>query len=407
MSSRNKGKGATYIMYIFNDWATVLIPCKHNERHHGGIVSSTDTDNKLEWKKHKRLMLDADGSASARVSVRSVDCLERTGTNEDYEAWSRKWHCIISNPDKTPTKFDCLEISGNPTKWLNKGHNVWGSQDMAAAFFDWVKEVLSVLGIELSLWEYNQLKNGYVMPMRMDITSNMRVDASSDVKRLLNAIQQQADSRYQNRSAVGTTAYFGKDSRVKSIVFYDKHVEFMNQTKKKKFKGKLGNNLGTVLVETQGLIRYELKLKSQWFRTKHFNTLYGFFNYMDNNSLMEDELDKLNLGQLDMSDDEINKKEALLMESLKGQRVRNSVMNSFYYWKQGNVVKDRVQKDTFYKHRKIIEPITGIDIKNQRVIEGKGKVVPLITYVRASFSSPGKEYSDLIYQPASSTLKQG
>jgi len=395
-------------MYIFNDWTTVLIPHNHNERHYGGIVAATDESGELEWSKHKRLMVDLDGSASARVSIRSVNCFDRIGSKEDINDWERKWGCILNNPDKANYKFDCLEISGNPCKWLNKGHNIWGAQDMRGAFLAYVKQVLATLGVELSLWERGQLKACLVMPMRMDITSNMRVESKPDVKRLLNAIQQQADSRYQGRSAVGTTAYFGKDSKVKSLVFYDKETEFLRHATKNKDKtGIVAQNLSNIWDETRGLIRYELKLKSQWFRARHINTLNAFFAYMEDNSIMEDELDKLSLGQMDLSDDEINQQEAALMKALEGQRIRNRVIDSFVKWKQGLNVKDTIQKDTFYKHRKIIEEHTQINIKNQRVLEGKGKVVPLITYIRASFSSPGKEYSDLIYTPPSSTLKQG
>lgn len=381
--------------YIFCDWLTVIIPFKHEKRKHSGQNVSIDENGKIEYTKHRRKMIEA--SSSARVSIRSVNTFDLMGQNEDAFKFGLKIHCLENLKDKRTTEFDALEISGNPTKWLNRGHNIWGCDDIERAIGQFIKEVLKKADIELNLWELKQLRDFQIYPSRIDLTTNFRLSSESDAKRWLEAVVAQAKSKYQASKSYATSAYFGERSKIKTTVFYKKKEEFIKNSKELK-KEMTSEDYKTILNETETLIRYEHRLQSQWFRKRNINTIKNFLNIYKKLNIMGDEMAQLKLGQMDLSDKEVNEQQKALFEALKGQRVRNSVVATFAAWKNGENPREMISDDTYWKHKKMILALTGIDITNQRVITKEvGKVVPLVQYITAYAAAPSASYEKLMY----------
>jgi len=382
------------IFNVFCDWITIVIAYKHDKRLENGNITSVNAAGEVEYVKHKRHMVEA--SSSARVSLRSVQTLEMMGHNEDVAKFTFKIHCLENPRDKRSTRFDALEISGNPTKWLNRGHNIWGSTDIEGAIALFIQEVLKEAGIELNLWELKQVKDLQVYPNRIDLTTNFRMDSENDAKRWLDAVCTQSKSRYQAAKGYGTSAYFGERSKRKTTVFYKKKEEVMRNSKKLK-KEIEPKDYKTIIDEAETLVRFEMRLHSQWFRAKKVNTLANFIKIMGKIDMMRNELEQLKLGQMDLSDDEVNRQKEILFDSLEGQRIRASVISTFNDWKNGENPRRSCSANTYWKYKKIIKGVTGIDIANERVISKKGKVVPLVTYITAYASAPSQDYARLMH----------
>jgi len=381
--------------YIFCDWLTVIIPFKHEKRQHDGKNVSIDANGAIEYTKHKRKMIEA--SSSARVSIRSINTLDLMGSNEDVTKFTFKIHCLENIKDKRAFEFDALEISGNPTKWLNRGHNIWGCNDIEKAVSQFIKEVLKKANISLNLWELKQVRDLKIYPSRIDLTTNFRLSSESDAKRWLEAVVSQAKSKYQASKSYATSAYFGERSKIKTTVFYKKKEEFIKNSKKLK-KEMTDKNYQTILNETETLIRYEHRLQSQWFRKRNINTLKNFLNIYKEINIMEDELKQLKLGQMDLSDSEINEQQKAILKALEGQRIRHSVLSTFTSWKLGEDIRSLMTRNLYFKHKKIIKEITNIDITNKRITtKDAGKVIPLVQYITAFAAAPSSEYSKLMY----------
>lgn len=338
-----------------------------------------------------------EASSSARTSLRSLRSAELCGQKEELEDFYFKIACL-DNPKGEKTKFDCLEISGNPTKWLNKGHNLWGTDNIEMAIEQYIKEVLAAAGITLSDWERNKVDNLEVYPQRIDLTSNIRCDGEGEALRLTEAMANQSKSKYQAARGYGTSAYFGEKSKVKTTVFYKKRDEFVfNWKKVNKDDKDLIKHYDLLYKETEGLVRYEHRLKTQWFRKRNLNTLRKFLNIKGDLNIMENNLEQLNLGQMDISDEEVNRIQAQLFEQLEGLRIRNSIISTFKDWKLGENVEASMARNTYFKHKKMIKNLTGLDISNPRRKAEFGKVVPLITYVTGQVSAPSNEYKQIMF----------
>ena len=315
---------------------------------------------------------------------------------ESLDDFLHKLRHIKNSNDKRRTKFDVVEISGSPTKWLNRGHNIFGCNDIEKCLSDFIREILAKAEIKLADWELQRVNDFKVFPTRIDLTMNFRCETENDVSRILYGLSTQATSSYQNRQAVnGQSVYFGKSSKVKTLLFYNKKEEFLKNNKK--VAGVVADNFETIFEETKNLLRFELRLKSQWLRDRSCSSLRDVFSHDDYKNIMVNEMNKLNLGQLDLSEKELDTQYDKIKYALEGQRIKNSVLNTFESWRNGRRLMDAVSEKTYYKHRKLIEGITGIDVKNIRNVSGEAKVIPIITFVTAHSSEPSNEYKKLMY----------
>jgi len=377
--------------YTFCDWLTVIIPHRHNKIISGGKKSFTDEQGNLEFESNRRKLVEQP-SHSSKVSIRSINTLELAGQAEETEDFFFRTRHIANLSDKTKNKYDAIEISGNPCKWLSAVPvNLWHSQAIREKTNEFIFSILKEANIELNDYERKVVESHLYYPKRIDLTTNFKCKNQSDVARILQSLSKQSSSSYQQRHSVSEqTVYFGKMSKIKSLVFYNKFLEMKKNTKKKYI------GYDKVLREAEDLLRYELRLKTSWFRNRRIYTLNDFFENEDYANIMENEMKQLKLGQFDVSDDELKKQTELLHKALEGQNIRNSVLNTFRAWQYGDDIKTLVSENTYYKHRKIILKITNLNIENIRDVDAKvGEVIPLFQYVYAMASSPSDEYRSI------------
>jgi len=296
--------------------------------------------------------------------------------------------------------WEGIEISGCPEKWLT-GQNVWGSGDYWGRVREYIYSVCDRAGIMLTPEERYKIEVGDYVLRRLDVTTNLRLASQEEVARFLAAMQVQSEGRHSNVTARGTTVYVGKSSKIKELKFYDKQAEIIAH--KRQYIDRLGRDgYDDIVSEAAGLVRVELRLNSQFFNRRGILTGQQM-TQIDMAELLQAEVQKMmDAGQYDISDNRLDELEGVLRRHLEGNKARNSVMRTWRAWREGRKVRQEVSKDTYYKHRKIILNVTGIDIKNirEQAKDKRSNVVPLITYIEASWGEPSPEYERKYLTPA-------
>ena len=382
-------------MRVFCDWISIIVPLQHRKRVCGGVFAAIDEFGDEEFTTFRWKKLE-NPSHSTTVSVRSVkvcDLLTDSIKMETFEAKTRS----IMPPMDSDCEFDALEISGNPTKFLS-GANIWGDSDIAGTVDRFISAILQKINLEPSDLERAKIQRGIFMLSRIDLTTNIKFKNRVHLGEVLTALQKQAHSRYQKANSVSSSAYFGKSSKIKSLVFYDKLEEL------KIHKSKLAADKFEIAArEASTLMRAELRLKSQFFARRMIYTLKDFFDKIDAENILKSELERLGMGQLTLTEGEAIKLTRELSEKLRGDRSRIAVLGAFRGWLAGSDIRDEVSRNTYAKYAKKIKALIGVDIKSPRLKECKQtdttaaervSVVSLNDFIadRLRYSEPSEEY---------------
>jgi len=290
------------------DWISCAFYCVH-EKINAGQIISVNPDGTLEYEIDKRKQVP---SYSTSVSIRSA-----------YD--------LNFGPCDDPKLPNVIYISGNPAKWLNKGHNFFFDGDID--FTKWVKEVLDTAGVIYR----SQLHFIPVRISRLDLTLHYDLKNNSNVNRYLHHTMKHARSRNGTSLNSGNTVYFNKTSRRWTIKMYNKLEESLKHPPLE--------SMSNLMQFVTGHLRVELTLRS-----KEIEQL-GIRNY--------DQLKQSNLFDIFlnyMSRLSIPKNANISVDGL----TRSQVM-AFHLWRSGEDLRALYSRPQFYKHRSALLP-RGVDI---------------------------------------------
>ena len=327
----------------FLDWITAVVPCFHPNPIEGGRIMKVSPDGVIEWQTATRL--EVEGSHESNILVRTHDVnLDRQGV--------------------------MLEVTGNPTKWL-QGHNVFGGFCSPSALMDALIEHLSrvVPGIQPSDFDRRKVQDGRFKLLRVDVTRMYELDSRAAVRAWLRSSERSAYMKHRGRGTLtkNGTLYFGKHSRRWSLKFYAKGDEL---------DGGKGHSLPEGLECADRLsawagnkLRCELVLRSMELKRRGLE--WGM-NWSD--ATAAELMNGIVLG-LQMSD-----KLTLPASALEGLPPR---LRAFYEaWVNGVDLREILPKNTFYRYRRQLLPL-GVDLAIRQPSEDRSNVVPLIRVLEA------------------------
>ena len=297
------------------DWVSARVSLDGGELINGGYMVSVDALGDVEYRTDRRLLVE--GSHEARIAVRGG--------------------------------AGVLEISGNPAKF-RQGHNLFGPADLVPLMYGCLVRVADSLGRVPSLSNLQEWREGRYEVSRLDITRMLDCGSPERVRKVVDALGLVARKKYQARSVVGSgTVYVGKGSRRQVLKFYDKGYEIQQR----------GHQLSATLAPiwhqrlteyAAGLLRAELKIGSKWFHENPGFRRAGIWN----GDLAASVLDKA-LAALEVSDTM-----RLPDDVIAG--LPPKLVPVYDAWRNGRDLRAIYSKPTFYRYRRQLLDLAGIDI---------------------------------------------
>ena len=318
------------------DWVTMKVSCDHDGIISDGEVISLSRDgNSIEWSVLKARTVP--GSYDATIRIKSIT-------------------------------QSTIEISGNPTKWL-QGHNLFGTNDLKHLVWVFFNKLLEVPELKLkpTLAQLHAIKMGKLTVSRVDINETWFLKDRNEVLAWLRAAGQKMHLKHRGAGQFkGDTLYWGKGSRRWFLKCYSKGDEIDGK------KSNFPNELRTpqMLEYADRALRLELTLASNQLREWQ---LHEVSNWGAETGKM------------------------LLLQLIKGLEMSNNIRltddildslptrmkMSYFTWLAGQDLKQILPPRTFYRYRTELKKYD-VDIAIMRdVKEDKNNVIPLIRVLEA------------------------
>ena len=241
----------------------------------------------------------------------------------------------------------CLGFSGNPVKWL-QGHNLAGpSPRHHADLLRRCVQSFEACGLRFTLPDLFAVRR-----TRIDIALSFRLDNQQAVYDWLASAARFSRSRRGRPNEAATSVYWQKTSRHWSLKAYAKHDEYARlvvgrraQTSSRLSAG----DLQFLLDWSRGVLRLEVVLRSPL--------------------LCNPNPKAKRLGVLDDADFWVFYNRLQFSEGSRmiKQQVLDDVLPphlelTFRRWKDGQDLRARLAHDTYYRHRREIKKLIGVDI---------------------------------------------
>lgn len=328
---------------IMIDWITARVPCFHPEPIIGGRVLKLSPEGEKVWEVATRL--EVIGSHETNLLIRTH------GTGVDGEG-------VI------------LEISGNPTKWL-QGHNLFGGFAAPGALVEALMyELCGVLqGLQPTAHNHRQWADGRIELLRVDLTQMLQLDSRGSVRAWIRAAEHSAYLRHRGRGSLtkNGTLYYGQHSRRWSLKFYSKGDE-LEAGKDHGLSEKLERR-SDLLNYADRALRCELVMRGMELKRRG---LRWCFDWSDTTGA---ELLNGTVQGLNMSDQ-------LTLPTTALENLPPRLVAVYHLWKEGHDIRAMYPERTFYRYRNQLLPFK-IDLANLQPREDRSNVVPLIRVLEA------------------------
>lgn len=359
------------------DWVSALVPLGHDTPINGGNVVSFDSDGNIEWSTEKRFSVE--GSYGSTIQIRS---------------------------DHTEGYCSGIRFDGNPVKWF-QGHNVWGSDDLLGLLAACLSQVLlrvapSVLqsfhgntsedvarrccAVEPAKWRNNASElhglTTEILPYiwcarltRVDLTVMYDLGNQQRVLTWLRSAQESANMSHRGRGQFrGDTLYWGQNSRRWSLKFYPKGLE-LKAHKPKKGVVDHPNYLEGVTSFADRALRSEVTIRGLELIRLGLSSVQDW---------REGVAEKVYSGYLQGLEFSQNMKVTDTPPDLEKLPAR--LIGPVQLWHSGHDLRTMYPRATWYRYRKEILALSGLDVALPPPIPSPDKpsnVVPLITYLHA------------------------
>lgn len=304
------------------DWVTALIPWRHPAGVHDGQVLSIDRDGNVEWSSPKRLAVR--GSYESTLHIRSDPRAIDFETGEYLN----------------------MVFDGNPVKFF-QGHNLWGTNDLIGLMAETCFKVSQVINLPIPDQDWLLIENGAYSLKRVDSTAMLDIGNNSSVESFLYSLERTGHMRYKGQGIMTKgTIYFGKHSRRESLKFYNKLTEI--KAKGHRLPAEL-EALPHLFDWVTGKLRAEHTLRSMQLKRVGLD-IAG--NWGENKPL---EVLIAAMSGLNMSE-----QHTLTPAAIDGLPPR--LVGIYHLWKEGHDLKSMYPRMTFYRYRKQLQELAGIDI---------------------------------------------
>lgn len=293
------------------DWVTARLPLTYDGPINGGSVVTLGPNGEVEWRSDRRLVVE--GSHSANVTIRGG--------------------------------FGVVDFSGNPAKFL-QGHNLFGISDLNRLMTLAMLAVCRRLDLTPRPADVAAWQSGQYTLSRTDLTRMLHCGTEKRVLSILRVLNHAASTKYQRPVADGTTVYVGLRSRRQQLKFYAKGPELM--------KHALSATLAPIwhhrLTEYAApMLRVELTNGSKWFHESPYRDA-GKWDSSTPDKLLDERL-----AVLEVSD-------TMRLTDEAAHNLPHRLMTVYDSWRAGRDLKAELPERTFYRYRRELKALTGIDI---------------------------------------------
>lgn len=270
-----------------------------------------------------------------------------------------------------------LYISGNPVKWLT-GQNVAGTNDLARLVRLTVHRIWDLLDLMPCLEAYRALEAGDVTLTRVDCTFSYEVGSDEDVVTWLEAMERACHVRFRGRGhfdqgmcslMFGLTLQEGqkaKASRRSTFKFYNKwremavHRPTCREDVAQELRERvLGAVRGEACYRALELQRYGKDRLSAWTQDT------------------ARELHREWVERMEMA-------ETFTLKSEQEKELPRWLQATYRLWRAGEDVRGLLSRPTFYRQRKELLELVGIDIAQPRIVAADPvKVIPILRVLEA------------------------
>lgn len=237
------------------DWMTLRIPLS-------SFIQGSDLQEKFSQYLGAQVTYNANGDVVREKAVFDIDKLR---SDEIGLFWQVQHN----------GKQYYLLIAGSPAS-VEFGNNIFGSNDVMHCAHVMHKQ--AQIGLQMILppiqtWEC----------MRLDFNFNYLLDSNSQVKQALRELKNGHGSRQKASNGHGDTVEIGAKSKMITGVIYDKGTQVKNLVKKLFKDGKPIPYETWEIDIISRLLRFELRLKRQWFEKLTHKKTYEHFLHNDLN----------------------------------------------------------------------------------------------------------------------------
>lgn len=241
-----------------------------------------------------------------------------------------------------------LYMTGNPVKFL-QGHNLFGSSDPLALFVAagaHCRQSGAAPFPGITTWGAYDFD---FTPTRLDITRSYRFGSEREALEWIYHVGASAHSGRHKKDHQSSTVYFGKKSRRWAMKIYAKLQEISSKAKGHKLSKHLTSRQKRQLVEwAEGVVRFEITLRSMELSATPkalltpdnlpaiWNRYHDRIQYNRNAEAF----------MTDMTTQELKPVERLVLEA----------------WKGGADIRAIHSKSAFYRYRKLLLDVVGVDI---------------------------------------------
>ena len=269
---------------------------------------------------------------------------------------------IVSAGDLQPGFASEVYISGNPSKFL-QGHNIFGSDDLHSLIADTLGVISKYIDLPINQYSLNDRDTRLT---RVDVNYSYELNSLSDVLAWIGSAAISSNSRHGGAVKKGSTVYWGKGSKRWQMKAYAKGKEISVRKHKLPFE-----LLDTPLYQwAQNKLRIELTLVTKELQKLDLRSPSNW-NKSTPQQLFDDYITRINMNQQVALTD---KKVLELPQALK---------STYLIWQQGFHVREHIPERTFYRHKKQLIDLHGIDITLPRQSSESNNVVPLIRVLEA------------------------
>jgi II/X family phage/plasmid replication protein len=277
-----------------------------------GYVTSVSADGEVKWRVANRLVVE--GSHSANITIRG-------GGGH-------------------------VDISGNPAKFL-QGHNLFGISDLKRLMLLTMNRLCMILGIIPTTQDRLSWLAGAYDLHRLDITGMIDCGTNQRVRKLLDVLGHTARTKHQPAVMRSGTVYLGDRSRREKTVIYNKGEEFSKHPASVTLAPCWHQLL---VVHAAGKLRVEDRLGSKWF---HDHPEYRRGRWWDANFPAK---------VLDLRLDAIEVSDTMLLNDDAVLNLPHKLIPIYDAWRAGRDLKTIYAPRTFYRYRRQLLDLAGIDI---------------------------------------------
>lgn len=313
------------------DWVWLRLPVAHGSCLPSGRILSLKPDGEVEWQTQK--WFNARGSFDCTLAVK-----------------------IDGRGD--------LHISGSPAKFL-QGHNLFGSEDLQALAFELIRRVLeAVPGIQPDARTAIAIEQGLIDVLRVDLTRMYGTGSRSACHDWIKAAADTTAMQFRGRAVLHReTVQWGARSRYFSVKAYAKGHEIEQK----------GHHLPAAISTPEMLayaddsLRMEVQANARELKRLGKDQVCSW-ELGDPAALYSTYVARINFaGNMRMSMQAIN---ALPLE----------LQRTYKLWQAGEDLRSLISTRTFYRHRRQLLNLVGVDIVSRRPASN---VVPLVRIIEA------------------------